>query len=144
MTSNELAAAKTAALAVPGRLKFALVGSAYTYSLEQARDIDVLVLVTDVLETAEALAEQGWQYPPNHDPNYALLSNSIPMRHGALNLLLTGNETWYEGFARAAEVCRYLAVDDRAKRVALHQIIRDGRPANEYMHDPAQAPGWAR
>lgn len=64
-------------------------------------------------------------------------------RKDDVNVLLTDDEDYQIGFLRAVEVCRYLKLgepDDKAKRIILHRIIRDGRSIEQAQngeYDPS-------
>lgn len=121
-------AASVFAMTLPGAVRVNIVGS--TYILGAGKDIDVLVLCENKHDTlnVSGVVNSGWALET--DEKYEG-SEFFSIRKGDVNLLLTDDEEFFDGFAMAAEVCKYLKLADRAQRVAVHRIIRDGFDAED-------------
>lgn len=101
----------------PGKL----VGSTYIQGTGQ--DFDVLHLVDSIDDAKAALLDDGFVLEGEESYD---TSTFYSLRKGEVNALITADHDFYGGFIRAANVCRYLAVTDKAQRVAVHRIIMDG------------------
>ncbi len=140
ITQQDIDAAHAAAIAVPGRIDHKMVGSAYTYDREKANDVDMLVLVSDLDAAVEHCNGGGYV---EHDEHIDYDDErSHPVKLGKTNLLLTSDHDWFAGFVRAAEVCRYLQLEERAQRVIVHKIVRDGASSDNYR-EPKVEPDFA-
>ena len=113
-----------------GGIQRTLVGSRYI--LGTGNDEDMLILVEDLGEAAEFLRRKQWEA---ESEQYETSGNSfLSFRAGDRNALITSDQTFFCDFARASEVCKYLAhceavrpyILDRGVRIALHKIVRDG------------------
>lgn len=99
------------------------VGSSYI--LGKGADIDVLVLVPAVDTYGAALVAEGWL----RDGTTDYPSEWASFRKGEVNAILTADAGWYDRFALAAEVCKALKLADKADRITVHAVIRDGKTA---------------
>lgn len=108
-------------------LDFALIGSAVYH--DDPKDVDFLVLAKgdDFREDARWSFGPGWdlcagQYDEQDDKWGAL-------RKGDVNLIVTVDPEWFKGAKLANEVCALLKLQDKADRVAVYRVVRDGMSA---------------
>ena len=112
-----------------------LVGSTYIYG--QGNDIDILVLLNTAAPTytsIETLVLPGWVYggstPKSGD-------GWCSWKQGDINLLVTDDETYFNAWVTAAEVCKYIALRgvklEKPDRIAVHAIIMDDKECGDFI-----------
>ena len=104
------------------------VGS-YLIDPETAKDVDVLVLVSNACIVTDARWSFGkdWLLP---DGEYDDRDDRwCAIRKGDLNLILTNDTDWYDRAALANEVCVALGLQDKGDRIVAYRVIRDGLSA---------------
>lgn len=110
--------------------KAALVGT--TFILGKGNDIDIICLVSDLEEGVTQL-DESWVL--SDDEHYDDLGRFCSLRQGEYNLLLVADSLYFDNWIKAAEVCKYLEIADRTKRVDVHCLIMDGRAASNFMQE---------
>ena len=109
-----------------------LVGSTYIYG--QGNDIDILVLLDSNGVGVDELRLPGWVYggstPKSGD-------GWCSWKQGDINLLVTEDQTYFNSWVTAAEVCKYLflkrgVVLDKPDRIAVHAIIMDDKDCKDF------------
>lgn len=114
---------------LPNVLNRALIGSA-GYLPGQARDIDFLLLIEGATAT-EYLAQLGEAGFTHCAPGLYPDDEWGATRREDLNLIVTHDPEFFKCRLRAYEVCKYLRIEDRPTRVAIHEIVGDGKSADE-------------
>lgn len=116
--------------------KCQLIGTA-SYMPERAEDVDFAVLLSDALTPA---CEQVGDLIDRQQPLYGFdacgdydtkLGNWCAVRRGNLNLMLTNSGNFYNDYLKATEVCKALELTNKADRIAVCGIIRDGLKAEQ-------------
>lgn len=107
-------------------LKDRFVGSAYI--LGEGKDVDYLVLVGSMSAAIDLLAKAGYVLEGAESYDTSTFSS---LRKDGLNVLITQSFAFFEGFAQAAEVCKYLGLKDREQRVKVHRILLDGESSED-------------
>lgn len=125
-----------------------VVGSTYIAGKED-RDIDVLLLVK-ADRNVEEMGFDGWAYGGSvgegNDSHWGSWKKTFEGRD--LNMLITTDETYFNAWLTAAEVCRYLhcktnsyvdgvkpVIREADVRIAIHNIIMDDSTANEELNN---------
>lgn len=106
-----------------GRWIWAIAPVGSDYILGEGADVDVLVRVSNLSDALDALADSGFE------PDGTYIGTGVEftsMRKEGLNIILTTHASFFDGFVTAAKVCRYLKIEDKADRVAIHRFLRDG------------------
>lgn len=125
---KEIAEASSSLSQLPRVIKWALIGSALY--MAHAADVDFIVLVNDdAIKYAQELVETGWARCCGDYDNRDMSWTSI--RRGNVNLMITHDSAFYGRYERAMQVCKYLQLTNKGDRVAVCQIVRDGRLADE-------------
>lgn len=101
-----------------------LVGTLYT--IGEGNDMDICVLVRDVDDATISLEEHSYEQTglAGYDDD-----EFTTFRKGEVNVMLTDNKEWFAKFLTAAEVCRYLKLDTKELRKAVHRIIMNDATA---------------
>lgn len=125
-----LAAANTIGF-MRGVVRSELIGSA-SYMPEKANDVDFAVLLDhDCMAYAAELMtipNGQWIACGDYDSDKGLW---CAIRRGYLNLMLTHDVGFYERYLTATEVCKALRLEHKEDRIAVCQIVRDGRKWNQ-------------
>ena len=112
-----------------------LVGSTYIYG--GGNDIDILVLLDRAIPLCpdvDALRLPGWEYggstPKSGD-------KWCSWKQGIINILVTADQTYFNDWVTAAEVCKYLflkrgIVLDKPERIAVHEIIMVDKDCGDF------------
>jgi hypothetical protein len=109
-----------------------LVGSTYIHG--QGNDIDILVLLDSTGGSVDELRLPGWVYggstPKSGD-------KWCSWKQGDINLLVTADQTYFNAWVTATEVCKYLflkrgIVLDKPERIAVHAIIMDDKDCGDF------------
>jgi hypothetical protein len=122
--------------ALPGVKDFALIGSA-AY-LPDANDVDFAVLIdaadgaADAINYTGQMQNDGWGNCGEYDGVGGIWA---AVRRENLNLMVTHDQQFFDDYKRAMEVCKALRLRHKEDRVAVCQIVRDRKPADEvYSH----------
>lgn len=139
MTADDLQRVRDAAAAfiasLPFVVRFAPIGSATYMPADQVGDIDFAVRLKMSQDATDycrevLMAQHGFEDCADYDTTSGkVLWRAV--RRGDLNLIVTTDGDWYERYLTATEVCKALRIADKAKRIAVCQIVRDGRTAEE-------------
>lgn len=116
---------------LPGVSAWRLIGSAQYLPEAQVNDVDFAVLLQPALDPARyatSLEETGWGKCSEYDQTTGLW---FAVRRGDLNLMLTSDPEFYEKYLRAMEVCQGLRLAEKAHRIVVCSIVRDGLSAAE-------------
>ena len=109
-----------------------LVGSTYIYG--GGNDIDILVLLDNTDGSVDELRLPGWEYggstPKSGD-------KWCSWKRWDINLLVTADQTYFNDWITAAEVCKYLflkrgIVLDKPDRISVHAIIMDDKDCKDF------------
>jgi hypothetical protein len=125
-----IAAGEALIRALPGVVSFALIGSA-SYLPEEANDVDFAVLIApphDAMGYTGDLASNGWGRCGEYDTRDG---NWAAVRRDYLNFMVTHDPAFFERYKVATEVCKALKLRNKAERIAVCQIVRDGKTATE-------------
>lgn len=130
----EIASAKALLLGAPGIAKFALIGSATFMAAEEVADVDFAVLLKPGVRLTEAFErtftfDEGWGPCSEYDTSAAFEWAAV--RRENLNLMVSTSERFYDGYLRAMEVIKLLDLRNKADRIAVCAVVRDGIPARE-------------
>ena len=128
----EIEAGKKVIAGLPDVICFSLIGSAMY--LEDANDVDFVVLTEwrKASSLACELINKGWSPCSNYEvSDDTKVGQFEAVRLGNLNLIITYDLKFYTDYKTAMEVCKALRLIHREDRVAVCQIVRDGRSANE-------------
>lgn len=135
----ELAAGETLLKRLPRIVEFALVGSAIYIPADAVEDVDFAVMLSldegkcAVDYASEMLAE--WSACGEYD---GVGGNWCAVRAGNLNLMLTNDRAFFDGYKLAMEVCKVLRLSNKDDRIAVCQVVRDKKKADE-VRPPALA-----
>lgn len=113
-----------------GLRDWALVGSAAW--MPDPADIDFIVRIENPVGLYSYLTSLGWQ-DCDKIGVYEMQGEWMAVRKGNINLLLTADRDWMTRMIQATEVCKYLRLTDKSQRVAVNQIIRDGKLADDFL-----------
>lgn len=116
--------------ALRGFLSCALVGSAYTLGPEQAKDIDLLVLIEGSVYGNRMLGEPGGSAEQDAKECKENAELWTSYRDGDVNYLVTNDASFYHRSLAAAEVCKALRLENKGQRVAVYRMVRDGLKAD--------------
>ncbi len=114
---------------MPAVTGFALIGSA-SYLPEQAQDVDFAVMLADgqhAVDYCVALEPQGFTPCGQYDGVGGIW---YAVRHGHVNLIVTHDRKFYDGYLLAMEVCKVLRLANKEDRIAVCQVVRDGMTAD--------------
>lgn len=127
----EIQAGRATIESLPHVQAFSLIGSA-TYMPEgKVGDVDFAVLLEDdrnAIEYMSSMRADAWMLCGEYDDK---LCEWGAVRRGAINLIVTHSRTFYDGYLLATEVCKVLDLRDREQRVAVCQVVRDKKKAEE-------------
>jgi hypothetical protein len=117
----------------PRVTEFSLIGSAMYLPAESCGDVDFAVLVGDgtsyVDHIAELIADHGFQACGEQ---YECATGTWgAARRGNLNLIVTHDRAFYDGYKLAMEVCAALRLTDKKDRIAACKVVRDRMPASK-------------
>lgn len=132
----EIAVAEAFIRTLPLVIEAAPIGSA-TY-MPDPEDIDFALLVNfDAIEYVAALADAGWLPCSDYDTQ---TGQWAAVRRGPINLMVTHDRAFFDGYKRATEVCKALNLTHKADRIAVCRIVRDGMTAEESRQPPKLPP----
>jgi hypothetical protein len=124
---------------LPGVVDSTLVGSA-AY-LNNPKDIDFLILLQpeyDLIQYKDGLLTRLWEDCSNQD-YLGMGSTWFSVRQDNINLIITSDQKFFDGYKRATEVCKALRLESKSDRIAVHYIVRDGLTADEVQMNNVQA-----
>lgn len=132
-TKAEIAAGETFIKTLPQVRDFALIGSA-SY-LPDANDVDFAVLIDDfdsggAVDYASKLVMDGWGNCGEYDGVGGIWA---AVRRENLNLMVTHDTKFFADYKTAMEVCKALHLTNKQDRIAVCQIVRDGKKADEVL-----------
>lgn len=130
-TKAEIAAGEALIQTLPDVLDFALIGSA-SY-LPNAVDVDFAVLINpslNVVDYTDAMLQNGWRNCGEYDSVDGIWT---AVRRNNLNLMVMHDPKYFTDFKTAMEVCKALHLIHKQDRIAVCQIVRDGKKADEVM-----------
>lgn len=113
-----------------------LIGSAMYLPAEQCADVDYLVLVSGCEYTdplAELVMDHG--FAACGEQYECSTGTWGAVRRGNLNLIVTHDKAFYEGYKLAMEVCKALRLTNKADRIAACKVVRDRVPADKVRAD---------
>lgn len=116
---------------LPGVLASRMIGSA-TY-LPDPIDVDYLIHVNAgcaVAYVGENLA--SFMNCGEYDTTYGAWA---AVRKGGINIIVTIDAQFYNLFGRATEVCKALRLVHKDQRVAVCQIVRDGKTSEQVAQE---------
>lgn len=130
-TKAEIAAGEALIPTLPSVLDFALIGSA-SY-LPEAGDVDFAVLIDpaiNAVDYASQMVTDGWGNCGEYDGVGGIWA---AVRRENLNLMVTHDPKFFTDYKTAMEVCKALNLTHKQDRIAVCQIVRDGKKADEVM-----------
>ena len=130
-TKAEIAAGEALIPTLPSVLGFALIGSA-SY-LPEAGDVDFAVLIDpaiNAVDYAAQMANDGWGNCGEYDGVGGIWA---AVRRENLNLMVTHDPKFFSDYKTAMEVCKALNLQHKQDRIAVCQIVRDGKKSDEVM-----------
>lgn len=131
--AEEIARGEALIRSLPHIAEFALIGSAMY--LPDPNDVDFAVLLdtscehqNDAMSRASSMAGiDGWELCGDYD---TATGAWCAVRKGNLNLMLTHDRKFYDGYKLAMEVCKVLRLTNKEDRMAVCRVVRDGIPAD--------------
>lgn len=127
----EIAAGEAFIPTMKGVLDFALIGSAMY--IQEAGDVDFAVLIDqsfNAVDYAAQMAGDGWDNCGEYDGVGGIWA---AVRRDHLNLMVTHSPKFFADYKTAMQVCKALDLRHKADRVAVCQIVRDGKTADEVV-----------
>lgn len=115
---------------LPGVIDCALIGSAL-YLPETANDLDFAVLLWPNKTPAEfcaTLCNQGFSSCSKY-AHMPVESDWLSVRNGMLNLMVTADREFFDGYVTAMQVCLALHLTEKRDRILVCKIVRDGMTA---------------
>lgn len=125
----EVAAGRELIMKLAGVQEFALIGSALY--LPDAHDVDFAIRISsdlNAVDFAEQMHRDGWGNCGEYDGVGGIWA---AIRRENLNLMVTHDAAFYKGYVTAMEVCKALGLQNKHERIAVCQIVRDGKTAEE-------------
>lgn len=113
--------------------EFALIGSAMYLPPEKVADVDFVVLLKpgrEAMEYLSSLSGDGWQPCGDYDTEGGLWG---AVRRGDLNLMVTHDRAFYDGYKLAMEVCKVLRLENKDHRIAVCRVVRDRKSADQVL-----------
>lgn len=130
-TKAEIDAGEALIPTLPNVLDFALIGSA-SY-LPEAGDVDFAVLIDPALNAVDyagQMVQDGWGNCGEYDGVGGIWA---AVRRENLNLMVTHDPKFFADYKTAMEVCKALHLTHKQDRIAVCQIVRDGKKADDVM-----------
>lgn len=122
---------------IPEVVKFRLIGSALY--LPDPKDLDIAVLLRQsrVFETFTCFTFEEhlktfdrWESCSDYEVG-GKFGDWCSVRRGNVNLMITQSVPFFEGYAKAMEICKALNLQTKYERVIVCMMVRDGLSANE-------------
>lgn len=125
---------------LPGLVEFAMVGSALYMPETAVADVDFAVLVAPEFAVAQYTQElmadsTGWESCSEYATVGGMTMQWTAIRRGNLNLMLSNERKFFDGYKLAMEVCKALKLQTRAERITVCRVVRDGFTA-EMLEEP--------
>lgn len=112
---------------LPNVLDSALIGSALY--MTDAKDVDFAILIDgNATDYATALTVEGFDLCSDYDVREGAWD---AVRKGNLNLMITHSSEFFRGYKTAMEVCKALRLTNKADRIMVCQIVRDGLTSDQ-------------
>lgn len=128
----EIIAGEAVIREMPEVAEFSLIGSAMYLPAEACGDVDFAVLLGDganaVASITDLILNHGFQ--PCGEQYEAATPAWGAVRRENLNLIVTHDKAFYEGYRLAMEVCKALRLTDKQQRIAVCRVVRDRIPAD--------------
>lgn len=126
---QQIDAGRALIASLPYVIDSALIGSAMY--LPNPADIDFAVYVSeDAIQCAARMQDEGWGRCGNYDTEGGLW---CAIRRDEVNLMLTHDLGFFTRYKTAMEVCKALCLEHKEDRIAVCQIVRDGKTADDVM-----------
>jgi acetolactate synthase regulatory subunit len=132
----EIIAGEAAIREIPNVAEFSLIGSAMYLPAEACGDVDFVVLVQNesyLERLTDLIMNRGFQACGEQ---YECSTGTWgAARRGNLNLIVTHDKAFYEGYKLAMEVCKALRLTNKLDRIAACKVVRDRVPADKVRAD---------
>lgn len=126
---QQIDAGRALIASLPNVIDSALIGSAMY--LPNPADIDFLVLIEDnAMNRAKDMEGDGWGKCGEYDSEEGVW---CAIRRKEVNLILTHDPGRFARFKTSMEVCKALHLEHKEDRIAVCQIVRDGKTADDVM-----------
>ena len=125
----EIAAGTMLIPTLPGVLDFALIGSAMY--MREANDVDFAVLIDpsrNAVDYAMGMHSEGWGQCGDYDGVGGIWA---AVRRENINLMVSHDPKFFADYKTAMEVCKALKLKHKEDRIAVCQIVRDGKKAED-------------
>lgn len=125
----EVEAGRAFIATLDGVQEFSLIGSALY--MPDANDVDFAVRIDpsmNAVDFASKLHNDGWGNCGEYDGVGGIWA---AIRRENLNLMVTHDADFYAGYVTAMEVCKALGLRNKHERIAVCQIVRDKKTAEE-------------
>jgi hypothetical protein len=125
----EIKAGEALIQALPAVKDFALIGSA-TYRPDP-HDVDFAVLIDpahNAVDYCTVLVNDGWGNCGDYDGVGGIWA---AVRRENLNLMVSHDPKFFTDYKTAMEVCKALRLEHKEDRIAVCQIVRDGKTAEQ-------------
>ena len=125
----EIAAGTMLITTLPGVLDFALIGSAMY--MREANDVDFAVLIDpsrNAVDYAMGMQSEGWGQCSDYDGVGGIWA---AVRRENINLMVSHDPKFFADYKTAMEVCKALKLKHKEDRIAVCQIVRDGKKAED-------------
>ena len=112
-------------------LSYSLIGSA-TY-MPDAADVDFAVLIEpteNAVDYTGLMEKDGWGRCGEYDGQHGTWA---AIRRENLNLMVSHDPKFFADYKTAMQVCKALRLKHKQDRIAVCQIVRDGKTADEVM-----------
>lgn len=129
--AEEIKRGRMAIAVMPYIVNHALIGSA-AY-LPNPADVDFALLIAPNIKAfdyLDGLIAGGWQACSDYDTQHGAWG---AVRSGNINLMVTHDPVFFDRYKTAMEVCKALRLERKDQRIAVCQIVRDGRTADEVI-----------
>ena len=125
----EIAAGTMLITTLPGVLDFALIGSAMY--MREANDVDFAVLIDpsrNAVDYAMGMHSEGWWQCGDYDGVGGIWA---AVRRENINLMVSHDPKFFADYKTAMEVCKAMKLKHKEDRIAVCQIVRDGKKAED-------------
>lgn len=120
--------------AMPGVSDVRLIGSALYLPSPKDHDFAVLVPVqSQFLGLQQSLAEQVNPWSFCSEDYKDMTAEWTSLRRNSVNLMITQSLQFFNDYCKAMEVCKVLNLVHKRDRIAVCQIIRDGKTADDIL-----------
>lgn len=132
----EIIAGEAVIREIPTVAEFSLIGSAMYLPAEQCGDVDFVVLVQNenyLERVTNLIMNHGFQ--PCGEQYECATGTWGAVRRGNINLIVTHDKAFYDGYKLAMEVCKALRLTNKRDRIAACKVVRDRLPADKVRAD---------